>query len=51
MKNKKVFFIAKKNKNKLKKNKNLKVNLKFIYLNKLNNLNSLLLNYLILKKN
>lgn len=47
MKKKKNFFITKKNKIKLKINKNLKTNFKFIYLNKLNNLDSLILNYLI----
>lgn len=47
MKKKKIFFITKKNKTKLKKTKNLKISFKFIYLTKLNNLDSLILNYLI----
>lgn len=47
MKNKKIIFITKKNKIKLKKKKNLKTSFKFIYLTKLNNLDSLILNYLI----
>lgn len=50
MRKKKLYFIKIKNIDTLKENKHLKIKLKVILLDNLTNFNSLILNYLILKK-